>query len=239
MHPLEEKISYSFSRAELLKEALTHPSLSYESRQQHRDNQRLEYLGDAVVQLVLTDRLYHRFPRKDEGKLTQLRSRLVSRDGLCQFADRLDLGQHLLLGKGEEANGGRERPSNLADAFEALAGAVYLDGGLDAARRFLVDNFADLIDGLLSMTDQANPKGELQERLQSLSPLSPTYEIISQEGPDHLKTFVARVSWDGRILATGSGTSKKEAETAAASAALASSDWHQLGRENSDRSTVE
>src|SRR5947209_7290728 len=132
--PLEERIGYKFRNALLLAEALTHPSLGHETQQRHFDNQRLEFLGDAVLQLVISENLFQRFGDFPEGQLTKLRSRLVSRDALKSYAVALDLGQYLMMGRGEEASGGRTRTSTLADAVEALIGAIYLDGGLEAAR---------------------------------------------------------------------------------------------------------
>lgn len=227
MDSIEAKIGYRFANLSLLSEALTHPSLACESKRTQPDNQRLEYLGDAVIQLVLTEELFRRYPGEGEGRLTKLRSRLVSREALCLFANHLGLGGHLFLGKGELASGGRTRPSNLSDAFEALSGAVYLDGGLEAARGFLFGNFGTLIDAILSQPEEMNPKGELQECLQAIAPASPTYRIIGQEGPDHLKSFVAEVRWEGMTLGQGSGNSKKEAEFQAASEALRERRWEE------------
>lgn len=225
MDSLETRIGYKFNNSLLLAEALTHPSLAYESKRPHFDNQRLEYLGDAVIQLILTHELYQRFPKFAEGRLTKLRSRLVSRDGLCQYAYLISLGDYLLLGKGEAASGGRARPSNLADAIEALAGAVYLDGGYKAATEFIMTNFISFIDEIANQPDDSNPKGKLQEHLQSITQSSPSYSIISQEGPDHEKSFVSQVSWEGILLGKGDGKSKKEAEINAASDALELKKW--------------
>ncbi len=225
MESIEKRIGYKFTNSLLLAESLTHPSLAYESKKPHFDNQRLEFLGDAVIQLILTDELYNRFPEFSEGRLTKLRSRLVSREALQEFANHIDLGNYLLLGKGEAASGGRERSSNLADAFEALAGAIYIDGGFEPSRTFILTNFKSFIDATANQPEENNPKGELQEILQSISPVSPSYKIISQEGPDHLKSFVSEVVWEGRTLGSGSGLSKKEAETAAALEALKDEVW--------------
>lgn len=225
MESLEVTIRYRFKDSLLLSQALTHPSVSAEVRAGQVDNQRLEFLGDAVIQLILTEELFRRFPDWSEGRLTKLRSRLVSREALCLYANQIGLGAHLLLGKGELANGGRMRPSNLADAVEALAGAIYLDGGLEAARRFLFDNFGGIIGGILEQREEMNPKGELQECLQAIAPASPTYRIIGQDGPDHLKSFVAEVRWEGIALGEGSGGSKKEAEISAAATALRERRW--------------
>src|SRR5437016_13278014 len=136
--PLEERIGYKFRNSLFLAEALTHPSLGHETQRHHFDNQRLEFLGDAVLQLVITEHLFQHFGAEAEGQLTKLRSRLVSRETLKTYAAALDLGRYLLMGRGEEASGGRERTSTLTDAFEALIGALYLDGGLDTARKFIL-----------------------------------------------------------------------------------------------------
>ncbi len=225
MESIEATIQYKFRNSLLLAEALTHPSLAYETKRANFDNQRLEFLGDAVIQLILTDELFRLFPGFGEGKLTKLRSRLVSREALCRFANRINLGHYLLLGKGEDASGGRERPSNLADAFEALAGAIYLDSGPEAVREFFFANFREFIDEIVSQPEEMNPKGELQEHLQAIAPASPTYSILSQEGPDHLKSFLAEVKWEGIILGQGCGNSKKEAEISAATEALRERRW--------------
>lgn len=225
MDALEATIGYHFADRTLLQQALTHPSLACESRRPHFDNQRLEFLGDAVIQLVLTDELFRRFPDSGEGHLTKLRSRLVSREALCHFAREIGLGKKLLLGKGELASGGRDRPSNLADAFEALAGAIFLDGGLEAARHFLEANGRTLIEAILNQPEETNPKGELQERLQAITTSSPTYVIVDEGGPDHLKSFIAEVRWEGIALGRGRGGSKKEAEINAASVALREQRW--------------
>ncbi|MFQ3577528.1 MAG: ribonuclease III, partial [Verrucomicrobiia bacterium] len=169
MHPLEERVQYKFRNPLLLAEALTHPSLAYESQKHHFDYQRLEFLGDAVLQLVITERLFQLFPTMPEGKLTKLRTRLVSRDGLSYHARKLGLGDHLLMGKGEEASGGRERASNLSDALEALVGAIYVDGGLESASRFITTEFDSSLTEVQSTPIEINPKGQLQELLQGIS----------------------------------------------------------------------
>lgn len=220
MKSLENRIEFKFRNSLLLAEALTHPSLAYETQRPHFDNQRLEFLGDAVIQLVLTNELYHRFPDYNEGYLTKLRSRLVSRSALAEYARRIDLGEYLMMGRGEEASGGRERPSTLADAFEALVGSIYLDAGMDPARRLILQLCQEAIAEAGQRPDEMNPKGQLQEILQAYSNRSPSYSIISQEGPDHCKTFEAKVEWDSHLLGTGVGSSKKEAEIEAARSAL-------------------
>jgi ribonuclease-3 len=225
MQPLESRISYKFRNSLLLAEALTHPSLAYESQNTHFDNQRLEFLGDAVLQLIVTERLFQLFPDFPEGRLTKLRARVVSRRALARFAMAIHLGDYVLLGKGEEATGGRRRLSTLADAFEALIGAVYLDSGPEMARELVLRLFESEIGGMASSPEERNPKGELQECLQAIEPTAPLYRIISESGPDHRRVFQAEVSWKGKVLATGKGKSKKEAEARAAAEALRARLW--------------
>ena len=225
MEPLESRICYKFRNSLLLAEALTHPSLAYESQRPHFDNQRLEFLGDAVLQLIITEELFRRFPGETEGRLTKLRSQIVSRKALAKFATDIALGEYVLLGKGEESSGGRKRHSTLADAFEAIIGAVYLDSGLDPARELVIRICQEEIDRAASSPADRNPKGELQENLQSIEPQAPVYRIIGESGPDHRRVFQAEVSWCGRLLATGKGKSKKEAESRAAAEALRLRVW--------------
>jgi ribonuclease-3 len=225
LNPLEQRIGHKFRNSLLLAEALTHPSLGHETQRHHFDNQRLEFLGDAVLQLVITEHLYKLFPREAEGRLTKLRSRLVSREALRGHAHRLDLGQFLMMGRGEEASGGRQRTSTLADAFEALLGAIYLDTNLETARQFVLTLAADDLAQLEAEPIDVNPKGNLQELLQAISPRSPCYQLLAESGPEHEKTFVVRVVWEGMPLGEGTGRSKKQAETAAALAAMQQRIW--------------
>jgi ribonuclease-3 len=225
MNPLEQRLNYKFRNPLFLAEALTHPSLGHETQRHHFDNQRLEFLGDAVLQLIFTEYLFDHFPDLPEGQLTKLRARLVSRDGLRVHAISIDLGRYLMMGRGEEANGGRERASALADAYEALIGAMYLDSDYVTVRRIVLTEARELLESLDTDSSSANPKGSLQEILQSISPVGPTYPIIHQSGPEHEKKFVARILWHGLQLGEGQGRSKKEAEVAAASNALQKQLW--------------
>ncbi|MBA3961264.1 MAG: ribonuclease III [Chthoniobacterales bacterium] len=227
MHPLEERIAHEFRNPQLLTEALTHPSVRHEKQRGHFDNQRLEFLGDAVLQLVITEHLFHLFGDAGEGRLTTRRARLVSRESLKEHALKLELGRHLLLGRGEEASGGRMRASTLADAFEALLGAIFLDGDLATARRFILAEMEEELGRLEDESLEINPKGQLQELLQAISPRSPVYELISQEGREHEKTFAVRVIWERKVLGEGTGRSKKHAESAAALVALKEERWKQ------------
>ena len=228
MTPLEIRLGYKFRNTLLLAEALTHPSLGFETKQPHFDNQRLEFLGDAVLQLVFTEHLFQIFPAAAEGQLTKLRARLVSREGLKDRAAELGLGPFIMMGRGEEATGGRKRASILANTFEALIGAMYLDGGFEVARQFALREADQVLQDILKNPDEANPKGELQELLQAISPRSPTYEITTESGPDHERAFEAKVCWEGLDLGFGRGKSKKQAEADAARQALAARRWEQV-----------
>ena len=210
---LEERLGHQFGRPELLSEALTHRSVLHESSPKKSplpkptvDNQRLEFFGDAVLQLALTEVVFEHFPKADEGELTKMRARFANRHMLCRLGGALSLGDYLWLGKGEEASGGRLRPSNLADAFEAIVGAIYLDGGFAAARRFVLAQLHPELDQLNIGPDEDNPKGRLQEMIQEHCGKNPVYRIASQTGPDHAKHFEAVVELDGRELGRGAGT---------------------------------
>jgi ribonuclease III len=218
---LQARLGWVFRDAQLLLLALTHPSVAHglEDNQQH--NQRLEFLGDTVLGLVLTRELYERFPSYGEGPLTKARAQMVNRRSLAERARRLGLGENLRLSHGEEASGGRHRPSALADAFEALIGAVFLDGGLEAARQVVLACFHDSLGGVTVLPKIENPKGELQEWLQARSPVGPRYAVTSVSGPDHDRVFECSVYHEDAELGRGQGKTKKAAESQAALAALA------------------
>jgi ribonuclease-3 len=222
---IEDQLNYHFQDKGLLKEALSHPSLSSEIRPAPPDNQRLEYLGDAVIELTVSTHLYHRFPELEEGPLTKLRASVVSKPALAAAARSINLGQALFMSNGEEGSGGRERASNLADAFESLAGAIYLDSGLESARGVVLKLLSPQLDRLNPSRAAGNAKGELQEILQKLSRESPVYEVLSEQGPPHSRTFVCIVTWQSRQLGEGTGPSKKTAETEAAKSALLARIW--------------
>lgn len=217
---LQTRLGYAFRDAALLRLALTHPSVAHELGSPVQTNQRLEFLGDAVLQLVLTHELYERFPDFGEGPLTKARAKLVNRRSLAERARALGLGAFLILSHGEEMHGGRERPSALADAFEAILGAVLLDGGFDAAGEFIGREFGPSLKELTVTPIIENPKGELQECLQAVSSEAPHYEVVSATGPDHDRVFECTVHHGGKELARGAGKSKKAAESEAALAAL-------------------
>ena len=217
---IQERLGYTFHDPSLLIVALTHPSMSHERSGPVQHNQRLEFLGDAVLQLVLTRDLYERFPGFGEGPLTKARARLVNRRALAVHGRALNLGVFLLMSRGEKLHGGHERPSALADAFEAVVGAVFMDGGYDAAHKLIQREFGALLVSLDVNPLVENPKGELQELLQADSNKAPQYHVISATGPDHDRIFECTVHHNGNELARGSGKSKKLAESEAAAAAI-------------------
>lgn len=217
---LEAAIGHRFRDPALLRLALTHPSLAHEQGGGQAHNQRLEFLGDAVLQLVITSHLYHKFPELGEGPLTQARAQLVNRSTLATHGRRLDLGTHLVLSRGEESSGGRTRSSTVADAFEAVIGAVFLDSDYPTVRDLILRVCRESLGELEAVPNLSNPKGELQELLQATSPEPPRYELKSTSGPDHERCFECAVHHHGLELGRGLGRSKKSAESAAAMAAL-------------------
>ena len=217
----QQNLGHSFRDEALLRLALTHPSVAHEANDPMPHNQRLEFLGDAVLGLILTRELYENFPEFGEGPLTKARAHLVNQRALCEQARTLGLGEHLIMSRGELVSGGRDRASALADAFEAVLGALFMDGGYVPACEFVRRCFRDSFDGFRILPNLSNPKGELQEFLQSRSPEAPRYAVTSSSGPDHDRHFECAVSHEGRELGRGVGKSKREAESAAAHAAMA------------------
>lgn len=228
LQPLESLLGCSFRDPALLAQALTHRSLAHEQaadQPQSQDNERLEFLGDAVVGLIAAESLYRRYPDLPEGELTRLRGALVSRRHLAQVAKTLDLGRWLRLGRGEERSGGRAKGALLANAMEALLGALYLDGGLEAVRRVIETHVVEpsaaaLRDQLLAGEGIGDFKSALQERLQSGKQGQPEYRTVAESGPDHRKQFFVEVRSAGRVLAQGTGRNRKLAEQDAARHAL-------------------
>ncbi len=221
---LEAELEYQFQNRDLLLRALIHRSFAYENPDIAMDNETLEFLGDSVLGLAISHILLERFPEYDEGELSRLRSSIVNERELAQIASSVHLGGYLLLGKGEELSGGRKKPSLLADALEALLAAVYLDGGLEAAVRIVKKMFYGYLenreeDYLLKALDK-DYKTQLQEFTQARLKLTPTYFLEAESGPDHDKTFHMRVVIGDRVLANGSGKSKKEAQQEAARKAM-------------------
>lgn len=218
---LQAKVHFAWRNPELLRLALVHSSFTYENRgREEQNNERLEFLGDAVLELIISDYYYNNFPNKTEGELTKMRALTVCEPSLAAVARRLELGRFMFMGRGEERSGGRERPALLADAFEALLGAVYLDAGFEEARRVALQQLADIIDEVKAGQTVRDFKTDLQEMLQRKSVDPIQYCIINEDGPDHDKTFTAAVNYQGRRMGWGSGRTKKEAEQQAAKMAL-------------------
>jgi ribonuclease-3 len=225
LETLQATLGYRFRDLELLHRALVHRSYVHENPHAERgDNETLEFLGDAVLGLSVSHLLWERFPGYNEGELSRLRSSIVNERELASLALKLKLGEHLLLGKGEELTGGRGKPSLLADSLEALLAAIYLDGGLDGAIDVVKRLFSSYFDPDQSesplKTLDKDYKTQLQEFTQARFRLTPTYSLEFEEGPDHDKTFHMTVDLDGRVLAHGTGKSKKEAQQGAAEKAL-------------------
>ncbi len=224
MRPAEAfaaRIGLPVTDIDLLEQALVHSSWHHE----HRDaaighNERLEYLGDAVVNLAISEALYYRHPDDDEGYLSARRAAIVSTTGLARLAGRIDLGEALLLGEGEAVRSGRRRPSLLASTFEAVAGALYLDLGFDTVRAWLIELAAPELAADLSIGTLKSPKSRLQELTQRRSGDRPIYRLLDATGPDHEKSFRIEVWVSGELLGVGEGPSRRSAETAAAAQAL-------------------
>jgi ribonuclease-3 len=218
---LEANLGISFSDKSLLHRALTHRSYLNENPDNPlEDNERLEYLGDAVLDFITAEHLYHRFPEMDEGQLTSMRAALVREETLAYFASLLNLGPYLKLGKGEEAAGGRQRSPILCAAFEALVGALWLDQGLEATRAFIHPLIEPTVEQILREQLDKDPKSQLQELTQGRWQLTPRYRTVAERGPDHAKVFTVEVVVGGDVLGRGEGRSKQLAEQEAARAAL-------------------
>ena len=217
---LQEAISYEFKDLSLLVLALTHPSF-HENDKTKPTNQRLEFLGDSVVSLILTDELYHKLPHADEGDLTQYRASLIRGESLSKLAKHLNLQKYILLSPSEKSNYGNLRESTLEDAMEALIGAVYLDGGIIKIKELVLHWIDDFWGGLAKNMSHHNPKGQLQEWVQENRPGAMIkYTIVKESGPDHAKHFESEISINYKTYGKGAGKSKKDAETKAAREAI-------------------
>jgi ribonuclease III len=226
LRPLETALGLVFSKRSLLVDALTHRSYVYEhAAPSVVSNERLEFLGDAVLSIIASDLLYRVFPKASEGELTNLRASLVRASALATMAQDLSLGLYLRLGRGEEVTGGRTRELLLARAMEALIGAIYLDAGLAATRSFLEPRLSSELARVRSKRQVKDDKSLLQEVAQAQLGITPTYRLVEQIGPSHERTFIVEVLLGERIAGRGEGTSKRQAEQAAARTALADDGW--------------
>lgn len=212
----EAIIGYNFKNKELLTTALTHSSYANENKLPY-DNERLEFLGDSVLGFVTAEYLFSEFKSRPEGELTKLRATLVCEKSLFKFAEKINLGEHIFMGRGEEHSGGRNRPSIVSDAFEAVIAAVYLDGGIDVVRPYILDFIKEAVKREAGFKDN---KSLLQEEIQKNKGNTIVYEELGESGPDHEKVFSFAVKLNGKIIGKGEGKSKKEAEQSAAGDAL-------------------
>jgi len=218
---LEALLDHTFAERSLLSRALTHKSFANEKRLDYSShNERLEFLGDTILDFIISDHMMKLLPESPEGELSKLRALIVSEANISQAARALGLGRHLLLGRGEELTGGRDKSSLLANALEAVIASLYLDGGMDIAYRFVAGLFDDDVRRAIDEGETRDFKTDLQERCQSLFGSPPTYIVVGESGPDHQKVFEVAIHADGRTLGRGSGRSKKEAEQMAAKEAL-------------------
>ena len=220
LQELENKLGLTFLNQALLNQSFTHSSYAHESKEKVYDNERLEFLGDAVIKLVISEYIYNKFPERAEGDLTKIRAVVISDDVLATVADRLRLGEYLLLGVNERKTGGANRKSNLANVFEAMTGAVYLDAGLGKARDVLLAQLTGEIEKTSKEGFVKDFKSALQEFVQKKKWGLPSYRVISESGPKHQKMFNMEVVIRGQRYGVGQGANKKEAEQAAAKVAL-------------------
>jgi len=220
----QKNLGISFCQEYLLEQAFVHLSYLNENPGFARpSNERLEFLGDAILNFIVAEKLYEEFPKLPEGELTEIRASLVCRDTLAELASSLKLGDWLLLGRGEEANGGRTKASNLANAMEALIGALYLDQGLAGAKRFILRQLKPELEKIKAGKTTLNYKALVQEFIQGQKRPTPVYRLVEATGPDHSKQFTAEILVEGETLGRGTGKSKKTAESQAARAA-----WEKL-----------
>lgn len=214
----ENEIEYKFKNIELLKTAFTHTSYANEKKIQ--SNEKLEFLGDSILEFVVSNYLYRNYPKLKEGEMTKVRATVVCEESLYQVALKYHFDKLLILGKSEKLSGGNHKPAMLADSVEAVIAALYMDSGLEETEKFILENLKEAINKASKNVGQKDYKTVLQEKLQKHGSVKIEYEIIKEEGPDHDKTFVAEVSCNGKVLATGKGSTKKHAEMEAARVAL-------------------
>ena len=219
MEAFEKTIGYTYQNKALMNEALTHSSYSNEGKRGIHDNERLEFLGDSNLSLIVAEHLFTHYRHQPEGELTKLRASLVCEQSLFQFAQKIQLGDYLHLGKGEEHTGGRERPSIVSDAFEAVIASIYLDGGLEEAKKFVLRFIPEHMD-VKRVNALSDYKTALQEIIQKNREEKIEYVLVSEVGPDHDKAFTIEVHLNSNVIGTGRGKSKKQAEQLAAKEAL-------------------
>ena len=218
MEKVEESIGYSFKNKDLLKVALTHTSYAYENKVE--SNEKLEFLGDSILEFISSKYLYNNYPKLKEGEMTKVRAAVVCEKSLYKVAKLHNFSDFLYVGKSERKTGGENRPAILADSVEAVIAAIFLDGGIDVAEEFIINNLKEEIEQATKHVGDKDYKTVLQEKLQEHGEVKIEYEIIKEKGPDHNKSFEAQVSCNGKVLSTGKGKSKKEAEMHAAKKAL-------------------
>lgn len=219
MEQFEEVIGYHYQNRTLMNEALTHSSYANEGHKGLRNNERLEFLGDSILSLVVAEHLFTHYKHKPEGELTKIRAALVCEQSLYRFALKIGLGEYIHVGKGEEHTGGRHRPSILSDAFEAVIASIYLDGGLEEARKFVLGFIPEQLD-LKKITALNDYKTALQEIIQKNREEKIEYVLVKEAGPDHNKSFTVEVHLNSNVIGAGKGRSKKQAEQLAAKEAL-------------------
>lgn len=220
--PFEKILGIQFNNADLLTQALTHRSFvnEYDGEGEVLDNERMEFLGDAILDVIVADMLFKKFPDVSEGELTQLRAALVKTESLALLATNFNLGMYLRIGHGEESSGGRERQNNLCRGFEAVIGAMYLDSDIKTVEGFILPSLNELLDYVLEHNLHIDARSELQERIQASLRITPSYRVAGADGPDHAKEFHVEVTIGETIIGTGIGTSKRSAAQEAARAAL-------------------
>jgi len=227
LNKFEKKINISFNNKNLLKQAFLHRSYLNEHKDLEMEhNERLEFLGDAVVEIVVTDFLYHKYPKTPEGELTSYRAALVNAITMSEVASGLGMNDYMLLSKGEAKDTGRARQIILANAFEALVGAIYLDQGQDVAQKFIADNLFAMTEKIVNEKLWLDAKSFFQEKAQEISGVTPNYKILSEAGPDHNKKFTVGLFIDAELVAEGTGHSKQEAEQEAARKGLEIKKWN-------------
>ena len=218
METIEKSIGYTFKNKEILEKALTHTSYAYENKID--SNEKLEFLGDSILEFISSKYLYKNYPMLKEGEMTKVRATVVCEKSLYKVAKLHNFSDFLHLGKSERKTGGKNRPAILADSVEAVIAAIYLDGGIEFAEKFIIENLKEEIDVATKHVGDRDYKTVLQEKLQENGEVKIEYEITNEKGPDHNKSFEAQVSCNGNVLANGSGKSKKEAQMEAARKAL-------------------